>query len=101
MVIPSSDNNECGTLICGLHSLAHRYKYGAYRKRKFPEMVEFFIEKDNYTIPQMVKATKKEIRSAIFLNTMDYRISEYKDTLNEFRDYMMETYVDEYPEIGI
>lgn len=102
MIVPSSLNNECSALICVLHNLAVKYKYTAYRKKQFPELVSFFLTQPHYSIPKMSRAIRKEI-NCIKLDYFgyDYKFVEYKSVLNDFNEYLFKTYSNEYPELLI
>ena len=98
MVIPISDS-ECNTLIVSLHSLSHQYKYGTYRRKQFPSIKDFFIEKDKFTVPQMVRAVRKEYKAS--WTEFFWRRDEYQRTLRDFDNYLVEKYSNKYPEICI
>jgi hypothetical protein len=98
MIIPMSDNN-LGRLICTLNGLCERYKYRAYIIKEFPDLITFFMEKDNYTIPEMMWSVNKEITVAERPNFQYHKIQHYRNTLKDFREYLISNYEDEYPEI--
>lgn len=101
MIIPSADV-EYSNLICSLHGLAHRYKYGAYRKKSFPKFMKSYLEYETDAhIPTLVRDVRKEQKSVRYGHSMEYRIREYRATLAEFVEYMETTYAEQYPEILI
>lgn len=98
MVIPVA-NVECSSLICSLHSLTHQYKYHAYRKKRFPNTLEFHITYNGWVIPQIYRDVRKEYEQSVY--EFFHEREEYRTTLKDFMEYILTNYSEEYPEIFI
>ncbi len=98
MIIPVSDN-KCGYICCTLHGIDGFKLRKKERNNRFNDILEFSLNERKETIQNIFRSIKIELNELQSFVGYSLEYSRYHFTLQEFKQYLVLLYGDDYPEL--